>query len=119
MLWVPTDALHDAGNEWLSHTVADRLAASKVPVIVTGIQPWRPTTLLEARLYTELELNAPSYTARKAMWQRTFPEIHGQQLGSLAARFHMSGSEVRAAAQVARTQAQIARMDTSFRSVIT
>jgi hypothetical protein len=108
VLWVPTDALHEAGNEWLSHTVADRLAASQVPVMLTGMQPWRLTTLLEARLYTELELNAPSYLDRKAMWECTLPDIHGPQLDSLAARFHMSGAEVRAAAQVARTQAQIA-----------
>jgi hypothetical protein len=108
VLWVPTDALHDAGNEWLSRMVADRLAASQVAVMLTGRQPWRPTTLLETRLYAELELNAPSYTARKAMWERTFPEIPGHQLDSLAARFHMSGAEVRVVAQVARTQAQIA-----------
>ena len=108
VLWVPTDALHEPGSELLSQTVADCLAASQVPVILTGIQPWRPTTLLEARLYAELELDVPSYAARKAMWQRALPEVSEQQLGSIATRFRMSGSEVRAAAQVARTQAQIA-----------
>jgi hypothetical protein len=108
VLWVPTDALHEAGNELLNQTVVDLLTASQVPVILTGMQPWRPATLLEARFYAELELTAPSYSTRKAMWERALPEIDGQQLDSLAARFHMSGAEVRAVAQVARTQAQIA-----------
>jgi ATP-dependent 26S proteasome regulatory subunit len=108
VLWVPTDALHEAGNEFLHQTVVNLLAASQVPVILTGLHPWRPATLLEARLYAELELTAPSYTTRKALWERALPEIDGQQLDSLAARFHMSGAEVRAVAQVARTQAQIA-----------
>jgi hypothetical protein len=108
VLWVPTDALHEPGGELLSQAVADCLSASQVPVILTGIQPWRPTMLLEARLYAELELDVPSYAARKAMWQRALPEVNEQQLGSIATRFRMSGSEVRAAAQVARTQAQLA-----------
>jgi hypothetical protein len=108
VLWVPTDALNEPGNEFLSRTVADCLAASQVPVILTGVQPWRPTTLLEAHPYAELELGAPSYSARKVMWERALPEVSEQQLGSIAARFRMSGPEVRAAAKVARTQAQIA-----------
>lgn len=108
VLWVPTDALHEPGSELLSQTVADCLATSQVPIILTGVQPWRPTTLLEARLYAELELDVLSYAARKAMWQRVLPEVSEEQLGSIATRFRMSGSEVRAAAQVARTQAQIA-----------
>jgi hypothetical protein len=108
MLWIPTDALNEPGSELLSQRVAAHLATSQVPLILTGLQPWRPTTLLAARLYTEFELTAPSYTTRKAMWERALPEVNAQQLGSIAARFRMSGSEVRAAAQVARTQAQLA-----------
>jgi hypothetical protein len=108
ILWVPTDALNEPGSELWSQRVVAHLAASQVPIILTGLQPWRPTTLLAARLYTELELTTPSYTTRKAMWEHALPEVNAQQLGSIAARFRMNGSEVRAAAHVARTQTQLA-----------
>jgi ATPase family protein associated with various cellular activities (AAA)/winged helix domain-containing protein len=108
VLLVPTDALNEPEYGLLSQTVAACLAGSHVPAILTGSQPWRPTALLEARLYAELELEGLSYTTRKAMWEHALPDVSEQQLDSIAARFHMSAPEVRAAAQVARTQAQIA-----------
>src|SRR5262249_11816307 len=107
-LWIPTDALSEQGAEQLSLVLTDQLVRSQVPIILTGVSPWRPASLLEARRYAELELDAPNYLTRKALWEQPLPEIEERQLRDLAARFRIGGAEVRAVAQLARTQAQIA-----------
>jgi hypothetical protein len=106
-LWIPTDPLNDQVNEQVSQTLASQLSASQVPVLLTGVHPWRPAKLLEARPYAELELDAPGYMARRSMWEQELPEMEEQRLCDLAARFRVSGAEVRAAARMARTQSQI------------
>jgi hypothetical protein len=88
--------------------LADHLAASRIPVILTGLHPWRPTALLESRAYAELEIDAPNYVARQAMWERTLPDVSKEQRADLAARFRIQNSELRAVARVARAQAWLA-----------
>jgi hypothetical protein len=108
VLWIPTETLSEQGNELMSLVLADQLATSLVPVILTGIFPWRPAVLLETRRYAEIELEAPGYLTRKSMWEKALPEVNERQLCDLAARFRIGGVEVRMVAQLARTQALIA-----------
>ena len=114
ILWIDTIPLTESGSESsnaLGAILADHLAASQLPIILTGVHPWRPTTLLEARPYAEIEINAPTYAERQMMWERTLPEVSKEQRDDLAARFRLHRIELRAVAQVARTQASLAEDD--------
>jgi MoxR-like ATPase len=108
LLWVTTEPLTEAGGEVLGDELADLLAGSPVCVCLTGSHPWRPTALLAARAYAEVELPAAGYEARRAMWSQALPEVGGDQHDALAARYRLSGLEVRAVARVARAQASLA-----------
>jgi hypothetical protein len=111
ILWVNTEPLTEPGSEGLrglGALLADHLAASQVPIILTGTHPWRPTALLEARPYADLELEAPTFVQRQRMWKRELPEVSTHQRDDLAARFRIHNSELRAVARVARTQALLA-----------
>jgi hypothetical protein len=108
ILWVRTDSFGDPGSESTGLALAENLASSRVPVILTGIHPWRPTRLLETRPYVEIELDSPTYTARKAMWSSILPEMSDEQNSDLAARFRVNGAELRAVARVARAHAKLA-----------
>ncbi|HYP27458.1 MAG TPA: ATP-binding protein [Blastocatellia bacterium] len=111
ILWVDTAPLTGPGGESLNAlgaTLADHLAASQLPIILTGVHPWRPTELLEARPYAEIEIDAPTYSERQAMWERALPEVSTEQRDDFAARFRLHRLELRAVAQVARAQASLA-----------
>lgn len=106
ILWVETDNLQAPDLEHARETLVEAFAVSTVPVFLTGIHPWRPVRLLESRGYTEFELTAPGFQMRKAMWSRALPEVTEPQISDLAARFRLSGAEMRAATQLARTTAE-------------
>jgi AAA+ superfamily predicted ATPase len=106
ILWVEVDKLQAPDLEHMRETVVEAIAGSTVPVFLTGTHPWRPVRLLESRGYTEFELTAPGFQMRKAMWSRTLPEVTEPQISELAARFRLSGAEMRAATQLARTTAE-------------
>ncbi|HMG72000.1 MAG TPA: AAA family ATPase [Pyrinomonadaceae bacterium] len=110
ILWVDTDFLSDSAGESLRATsavLAGHLAVSRSPVILTGAYPWRPTELLGARPYAQLEIGTPGYDARQTMWERALPEVSKTQRDDLAARFRMNSEEIRAAARMAGTQATL------------
>lgn len=103
MLWVETDDVQTPEHEGIRNVLVEALAASNVPTLLTGTHPWRPVRLLESRRYTEFELMTPGFQTRKQMWLQTLPEVVDPQAGNLAARFRLSGTEMRAAVQLART----------------
>lgn len=103
MLWVETDDVQLPEHEGLRNMLVEALASSNVPVVLTGTHPWRPVRLLESRQYTEFELVTPGFQTRKQMWLQTLPEVVDLQAGNLAARFRLSGTEMRIAVQLART----------------
>lgn len=104
---VETDGVQGLEHESARDALTEALIGSKVPVFLTGAHTWRPVRLLESRSYIEFELAAPTFQARKAMWSRTLPEVVESQVSNLAARFRLSGSEMRAAARLARTSAEL------------
>ena len=67
--------------------MADHLAASQVPVILTGIHALATDDTAGGPPLYRGELNAPSYTARQAMWERSVPEVNAQQLGESGGAF--------------------------------
>ena len=107
ILWIDTDNLMQPEREGTREALTEALASTTVPVFLTGTHPWRPVHLLESRAYTEFELTSPSFRSRKRMWSSTLPDVHETEISKLAARFRMSGAEVRAAVQLARTSANM------------
>jgi hypothetical protein len=106
-LWIDTDPLAEPGYESLRRAGATLLAASAVPVLLAGTRPWRPAALLESRGYAEIELHPPDFGVRRALWCSAMPEGDGHDLADLAARYRMSGRDIRIAARTARTRARL------------
>ena len=84
------------------------LLRSRIPICLTGQAPWRPPALLAARRYAELTIPTPGFPERRAMWSTVFPALDEARLVDLAARYRMSGGELRAVATVAETAAHLA-----------
>ncbi|MGW3286120.1 ATP-binding protein [Streptomyces sp. NPDC001002] len=109
VLWIPTDDLHGGEpHSGQAELVAAALLRSRVPVCLTGLKPWRPAGLLAARAYAELTVPAPGLGDRRAMWSAALPDLDGPLLEDLAARYRMSGGELRAVAAVAGAGARLA-----------
>jgi len=85
----------------------DRLAAARLPLLITAARPWRATRLLETSGYGELAIAPPSFAERAAAWQAALPELDDDRAGELAARLRFGGPEIRAAAAVARASSRL------------
>ncbi|MGW0809027.1 ATP-binding protein [Nonomuraea sp. NPDC002799] len=99
VLWLPTDDLPARPDALLLR--------SGVPICLTGTTPWRPAALLATRTYAELTIPAPGFPERRAMWSAAFPVLDGDVLEDLAARYRMTGGELRAVAAVADAGARL------------
>ena len=98
VLWLRTD--DPVGQE-------DVLLRSRVPVCLTGVHPWRRPPLLAARTYAELTVPTPGFPERQAMWQAAFPLLDRDTVADYAARYRMTGGELRAVASVADVDARL------------
>ena len=96
LLWLRADDLGDAS------AVTGLLARSRVPVCLSGTEPWRPSAVLSVRAYAEITLARPSYLDRVATWSRTLPELDAGMAADLAVRYQLSGEELLAVATLAR-----------------
>ncbi|MGK3207995.1 ATP-binding protein [Amycolatopsis sp. MEPSY49] len=99
ILWIPTDGRAAHPDE--------ALVRSGVPLCLTGTTPWRPPRLLADRTYAELTIPPPGFPERRAMWSSAFPVLDPEVLTDLAARYRMSGGELRAVAAVADADARL------------
>ncbi len=108
LLWVEVDELKGAAAALAVGTLTEQLVVSEVPVILSGRTPWRPHEALATRGYGELELEAPAYATRKAMWQAALPGLEVGHIGSLAARFRLETTQLAAATRVAGVSAALA-----------
>nr|WP_042185011.1 ATP-binding protein [Kibdelosporangium sp. MJ126-NF4]CEL16454.1 ATPase, AAA family [Kibdelosporangium sp. MJ126-NF4] len=102
VLWIPADALRES-----SELVFAALLRSRVPVCLTGLNPWRPFGVLAVRSYAEMTMPAPDLGDRRAMWSAALPDLNGPLLEDLAVRYRMSGGELRAVASVASAGARL------------
>lgn len=103
-----TDSAPDPARERLQYALAESLANSGAPLLVTGEFPWRPAPLLRSGKYTELELLEPAHQAQEKLWSDNFPELEPEEIGSLASRYRLSGANIRSISQLARTRARFA-----------
>jgi len=100
VLWLDVDAD-------VPEAVVERITAARVPIVITGAQPWRPARLLEAGGYAELAIAPATLASRTAAWQHALPELPPARAHDIAARYRFAGLEIRAAAAVARTSARL------------
>jgi ATPase family associated with various cellular activities (AAA) len=107
VLLVPTGPLNAASAEAAGDALAEALRGCRVPLVLSGEHPWRPSALLAARGYAEIEVVAPGYRERRAMWSSALPDLDGPRLDDLAARFRMGAEEMRAVASMARAEARL------------
>jgi hypothetical protein len=108
ILWLDTDVFTEPGAEYLSSTAANIVAATNVEIIFSGTRPWRPTCIIEARDYAEIEIEPPELTHRQKLWSETVPDAAPEQLKDLAARYRINRAHIRAAARMGRTRARLA-----------
>jgi len=106
LLWIDADNFSDPLQRDTSAAVADELALSSVPVLLTAPQPWRPPALLATVDYAELELEAPDFAARRELWLEEMPELPAAAAGELARRLRLSRLDIRASIRLARGHAQ-------------
>src|SRR5262249_20869469 len=65
-LWIEVDQLVGEAGEAALETAIEQLIVSSVPAILSARTPWRPTEVLAARSYCELDLVVPGYAERAA-----------------------------------------------------
>ncbi|GHH05032.1 ATP-binding protein [Amycolatopsis oliviviridis] len=99
VLWIQTDGRQARLDEVLTR--------SNVPLCLTGTNPSRPHGLLAARTYAEVTIPSPGFPERRAMWSSAFPVLPSEALEDFAARYRMSGGELRAVAAVADADARL------------
>jgi hypothetical protein len=109
LLWVQIDVTGDLARSGREDIIAEALAASAAPLVLTAAQPWRPAALLEARSYAEVELSPPNGASRRRLWSAAFPEVAAERTAELASTFCLSGTEIRTIERIARMSAQLAR----------
>ena len=103
LLWIDLDAV----GEQVPADLAETCTLTRVPLVLTGTQPWRPTELLANRRYIEVPLVAPDHSVRRRLWTAALPEIAATDLQRVSSSFHFDASEVRAASLTARTTAAL------------
>jgi AAA+ superfamily predicted ATPase len=102
-LWIDLDALGDG----VGTRLVEACKRTRVPLLVTGANPWRPTDLLAARNFVEIAIDTPDHRVRASLWEAALPEIDANQIRASATSFHFDATEVRAAARMARATAAL------------
>ena len=83
------------------------LGATRVPLILAARDPWRPRSVLALRSYAEVQLEPPTYAARRRMWSEAMPELTTALTSDLAARYLVGTAEAHAAVMTARAEAAV------------
>ena len=105
MLWIPVDRLTANPQR---EAVAEVLARTRTPVCLSGLEPWRPFEVLSRRAYAEICIEAPGYRDRRTMWSAALPALEPARAEELAARYRLSGDELRTVGALANAAGQVA-----------
>lgn len=104
LLWVCTDELFATADTPRAGVLESLLRNDRVGVVLSGEYPWRPTSLLKRRQYTELMLSIPSEARRQRQWKKLVPGLGDEVAADLAQRFRLTPSEQIAAVSTARAE---------------
>ncbi len=105
-LLVELDGTREVDSERLDG-LERALAATSVRLILAARDPWRPRSVLALRSYAEVQLEPPTYAARRRMWSDAMPELTTASTSDLAARYLVGAAEARAAVMTARAEAAV------------
>jgi hypothetical protein len=90
------------GDHDLAAALAATVAAASAPVVLVGEEPLRDTRLLLRRRFGEVRIAATGFAERRASWSAAFPELDGDGVDDLAARFRLRPDDVAAVASLDR-----------------
>jgi hypothetical protein len=107
-VWLDLDTIPEATRAHVEPLLSNCLANSPVLVFLTGEHPWRPKSVLRSRRYAEMELPAPHFNSRVALWSESFPELETGELERLASRFNLGNSDISAVSGLTRMRARLA-----------
>ncbi len=107
ILMLNVDGLCDPQSRRLRDELEELLSVCKLPTVLLGKEPWRPTRVLSTRSYAELELPVSNFATWREIWSTALPEANETRTTELAYRFRMSREEAGAVARVARTNAAL------------
>jgi len=96
------DEFSDPAHQFIASAIVQSLAVCRVPCLLTGRDAWRPTDLLAARRYVELDVGSAGFEDRRGYWDEAIPSAESEKLDDLASRFRMSRKEVAAAVAMAQ-----------------
>jgi hypothetical protein len=82
--------------------LAAMVASSSARVVVTGEEPLRVPALWSGRRCAEVTVPTPGFAERRATWSAALPELDGDGVDDLAARFRLLPEEVAAVASLDR-----------------
>jgi hypothetical protein len=102
IMWLDTDMIHESVDRDYRQVFMHHMLNSKVPIIMTGIQAWRPTVMLASRNYAELSLQLPCTALRRVLWKQYLPELDQDYVDDVAARYRFSSQEVSAVFRTAK-----------------
>lgn len=103
VLWIDIDALGDVPAD----DVLEVCRRTRVPLIVTGASPWRPTELLASRGFVELSIVTPDSIQRAAVWREELPDVAEEDIARTAASYRFDAMEIEASARMARATAAL------------
>jgi len=103
ILWIDLDRFGDR----IPDDLAEICRRTRVPLVLTGAQAWRPTELLAERDYAEIPLRPLDHTARSGLWQGALPGLEPARGAQVAASYQFDALEIAAATRVARTTAAL------------
>ena len=105
LLWIRVDQVPDAGYR---RQVAQVLASTRTPVLLGGADPWWPPAARAGRRYLELVVPSPRYRDRVAMWSSALPALGRPAAEELAARYRLSGVDLRTVAALVEADPRVA-----------
>jgi AAA+ superfamily predicted ATPase len=108
VLWLNVNGLAQGARDAVQSTVAEEIAISAVPVLLTGDYPWRAQALLRSGVYCEVELKDPGRPGREEVWLRNLPELDGAEIEDLALHYRLANADVGSVSNLARAQARLA-----------
>lgn len=103
MLWIDLDGFGDSPPA----EVLEVCRVTTVPVLLTAINPWRPSELLAGKKFVEVAIDPPDQAGRRQLWRAELPELEPEQVEHAATAFHFDATEVRAAGRLARSLAAL------------
>jgi ATPase family associated with various cellular activities (AAA) len=80
--------------------LVDRVARSRVPVVLVGTDPVRAPELIRRRNFAEVALEHPGFAERRSSWSAAFPGLDASGVDDLAGRFRLLPEEIEAVARM-------------------